>query len=963
MWLALTGLCAAVLSLAGSYLYLDPQIPNAESYRHVQLETPLRVYSEDGALLAEFGERRLIPIELEQVPQQFINALLNTEDKRFYEHSGIDFISLANDMFDLAVSMVFEGEITPGASTITMQLARNVSFTLDQRFLRKFKEMLLAMKIEQQLTKDEILELYINVVPFGKRAYGAQTAALTYYGKELDQLNLAQLAMLAGIPQRPSASNPINGPERAVARRNVVLSLMRAQDSITQSQYEQAAAEPISARIYERELDVPSPYPAEWVRQQANVLFDDIYTGGYEVYTTINSRTQKAAIEALKKELENYDRRHGYRGAEATVPDALSATIKTNEATLTSELAAAQSAQISRDADEAADVAGGQVAEGQAAGGQAAGADGAGPDDEIGVADLPLSYPTEATNEIRDFLRDIPLLGNLEPAVVVAINASQAAIVTGDGSITRLHLADSSWARPYIEVDLRGPKIESFAEIFQSGDLIRLREKADGGWQLAQLADVQGAVVTLESETGKVRALVGGYDFYRNQYNHALQAARQPGSGFKPFVYSTAIASGITPADIFMDAPLVFDDENLEEEYRPGNDNSQYNGPTRLREALYSSINLVSIRVLLEIGAGKVLDYVPNFGFSTKTFPRNTQLAIGGGTMAITPVDMARAYSVIANGGYLIEPYIVDFVKNYDGDVVFRSNHPAVCHDCGNDEQRNQGNVPDENAQRSSLASETEPATLEDLLAQPSDSAGLLPDTTPETASGTTSGTTSGTISDAALIESTTDPSAAEPSTANDLASTNDSDAAEAMAAIDDLSTTSRWEDLETIAAPRVIDERNAYIMHTMLQDVIRRGTGRRARELERGDLAGKTGTTNEAADTWFNGYGGGLTTSVWVGFSNHTSLGANAYGSNIPLPIWIDVMREALDGQPEITRQQPPGVVTVKIDPKTGKPASPGQSSAIFEYFLREFAPKIGTDGESTTTAEEGEIKAVDLF
>jgi penicillin-binding protein 1A len=873
MWFAIAGLCAAVLSLAGMFLYLDPQVPDAASYRQVKLETPLRVYSEDGALLAEFGERRLIPVALEQVPQQFIDALLNTEDKRFYEHSGIDFISLANDTVALVGSLLFTGENTPGASTITMQLARNISFTLDRRFLRKFKEMLLALKLERELTKDEILELYINMAPFGKRAYGAQAAAFTYYGKPLDQLNLAQLAMLAGIPQRPSAANPINGPTQALARREVVLTLMRGQESISETDYRNAMAAPITAKVFERDLDVASPYAAEWVRQQAFDLFPDLYTGGYEVFTTIDSRAQRAAINALRAGLETYDQRHGYRGPEDRLGDDLVA-----------QLSAIDIATVAVD---------------------------------DGATTKLVQLPEEVASAIQSRLADMPTHGgDLHPAVVVAVTDERALATMADDRQIEIALADAGWARPYIDVDLRGPKPKSFDEIVAVGDLIRVSPN-DDGWELSQLPEIEGAIVSMEPATGKVRALVGGYDFYRNQYNHALQAARQPGSGFKPFVYSTALANGVTPADIFMDAPLVFDDENLESEYRPGNDNSRFNGPTRLRQALYSSINLVSIRVLLEIGAGSVLDYVPNFGFSTSTFPRNTQLAIGGGTMAVTPIDMVRGYSVFANGGFLVDPYVVDYVKNYDGEVIFRSNHPVVCQHC--DEH-----APDVEA----LQPEVEPATLEDLLAE-------RPQQDMPTA-----------LDDLAAADTAP-------------AEATESDSSE----VPDEDTPSPWDQLEPVEAPRVIDERNAYIMHTMLQDVIKRGTGRRARVLKRGDLAGKTGTTNEAADTWFNGYTSGLATTVWVGFSDHAPLGANAYGSNTPLPIWIEMMDEVLEGREESTRAQPPGVVTLKIDPKTGKPARPGQSSAIFEYFLREFAPKQTEVGDTQQPAEDTEIKAIDLF
>ena len=799
--MAFTLVCAISLNLAAVFLYLNPQIPDAESYRHVQLETPVRVFTGDGALIAEFGERRRIPIPFEEVPRQFINALLDTEDKRFYQHSGIDFISLTNDTFGLIGSLLADGSLGPGASTITMQLARNISFTLERRFLRKFKEMLLALKIERELTKDEILELYVNEMPFGKRAYGAEAAARTYYGKPLRQLNLPQLAMLAGVLQAPTAGNPINGPERALRRRNLVLSRMRSQGSIGEAEYQEAVAAPISARVHGRALDVPAPFPAEWVRQSLLGRFPDLYTGGYEVYTTLQGRLQATATAALRKGLIAYDRRHGYRGPEARF---------------------------------------------------------------------------DSLEEALAVLAELPAYGGLAPAVVVAIDEAQAkaSLRLAQGDDVDLPLENLNW-RPYVEVDRRGRRPRKVGEVLNVADLIRLQPSEDG-WRLAQLPAIQGALISLDVNNGAVLALEGGFDFHMNQFNHALQATRQPGSGFKPFVYSAALEAGVTPASIFMDAPLVFDDANLESQYRPDNDDSGYNGPTRLREALYRSINLVSMRVLLQVGAGHVLDHVRRFGFDASTFPRNTQLAIGGGTMAVSPIDMARAYAVFANGGRLIEPHIVKEVRDLNGNLVFKASHPVVP----------QGD--DAEAKPSPDAPTAEPANLEELLAEAS------------------------------------------------------------------------------APAEQAIDERNAFIMHHMLRDVVRRGTGRRARALERHDLAGKTGTTDDAADTWFNGFNTEVATTVWVGFPNHDALGDREYGSNNPLPVWIDYMREALKGRPESSPPQPPGVLNMKIDPNTGNLAGGDQADAVFEYFLAEHAPK-GDSGRRPGAGGEGErrrdVKPEDLF
>jgi len=847
MWLALAGLCAAVLSLAGIYLYLDPQVPKAETYRHVRLETPLRVYTADRQLIAEFGERRLIPISLDDVPDQFIRALLDTEDKRFYEHRGVDFWTLAKSAVDLVWNM---GEITRGGSTITMQLPRNLgTFSLDQVFIRKFKEILLALKMEQELSKDEILELYINAVPFGKRAYGVQAAAFTYYGRPLEKLTLAQLAMLAGIPQAPSAGNPINGPERALRRRNLVLRRMLEQDSIDQTTYDEAVAAPITAQVHGRDLDVPAAFPAEWVRQQLIGRYDDLYTGGYEVFTTLNGDLQRAADSSLRTGLKSYDRRHGYRGPE----DAL--TIE---------------------------------------------------------EDNPLTE-----ERVRGILSSIPSYGGLEPAVVMNVTPEKATVVSNSSPTPiDLDLEAVRWAREFIDPDTRGPSIRQVDEVLALGDLIRIEylgklappgtepEQAEAAvpepvdtWRLAQLPEIQGALVSLDPRSGAVLALSGGFDFGMNQYNHALQAARQPGSGFKPFVYSAALDHGITPASIFMDAPLVFDDQNLESEYRPDNDNNRYNGPTRLREALYRSINLVSMRVLLDVGAGEILDFVPRFGFETTTFPRNTQLAIGGGTMAVTPLEMALAYAVFANGGWRVESNIVDEVFDINGERIFKARHPVVCDPC---------ETPAPDADPEGIG--PEPATLEELLAGE-------------------------------------DPVSDQPGTQAEP------DVAELDA------------EIPVLPAIRAIDERNAYVMHSMLRDVIRRGTGVRARRaLGRADIAGKTGTTNDAADTWFNGYHPTVVTTVWVGFPNHQALGANEYGSNRPLPIWIDYMTEALKGVDETFPDQPPGVVTRKIDPVSGQLATAQSPDAIFELFLEEHLPVEGPLHGDDQDVEDV-LKAVDIF
>ena len=810
--------CAISISIIGVGLYLDPQTPAAETYRNVKLQKPLQIYSSDKKLLAEFGERRLIPLELDEVPEDFIAAVLNTEDKRFYEHSGIDFISLANDSFGLILSMLGLNDTISGASTITMQLARNVSFTLERRFLRKFKEMLLALKIEEELTKQEILELYINLVPFGKRAYGAQAAAVTYYGKNLSELNLAQLAMLAGIPQRPEAGNPINGPTWALNRRNIVLSRMLSQNSITRQEFEAAKSQPISAGVYARPLDLPSPYVAEWVRQQASGIAEDLYTGGYRIETTIDSNLQGEAIRALRKGLIKYDKNHGYRGAEEQVTGSLfeeinsfSSLFRQNESIIPLSLVVPE-----------------------------------------GLGERALSGKLIA--------------GGLHPGVVMHSGGESALVLMQDNQLYFVELKDSKWARKYLDVDNRGPVPKRFSDLVSTGDIVRLKKGNKNQWLFSQRPEIQGAIVALDPSNGAIKALVGGFDFNQNQYNHAVQSARQPGSGFKPFIYSAAIDNDISASQIFMDAPLVFEDRLLESDYRPENDNNRYNGPTRLREALFKSINLVSIRVLLEVGAGKVLNHVDKFGFSSENFPRNTQLAIGGGTMGVAPIDMARAYAVIANGGFLVQPRIIDEVTDQDGNVVFLSERSEIFL-----------NPPSENSDNPMENGEPNPFYP---ISQP---------------------------------------------------------------------------------APQVIDERNSFIIDSMLKDVIQKGTGRRARSLKRSDLAGKTGTTDDAQDTWFNGYNSEIVASVWVGFSDQAPLGKNAYGSNIPLPIWIDFMEEALKDVPEKDRSIPAGIKRIYIDSRTGQPTIPNDTTGAFEYFLSENAPSLTNKAMGSNS--DSVIKAVDVF
>ena len=644
---------------------MDPQIPTTETYSKYRFETPLRIFTRDNKLIGEFGDRRTIPIAFEDTPKAYIDALLNTEDKRFFEHRGVDVISLANDVVGLFLS-----DVRTGASTITMQLAKIISFSPEQTFIRKFKEMLLAVKIEHALTKEQILELYINIAPLGKHAYGVQAGAHTYYGKPVSELNLAQIAMLAAVSKRPEAGNPINGPEYAIRRRNLVLRRMLDQASISRAEYEEAVAAPITAVVHRRELDLVAPFPAEWVRQQLVERYGtDIYAG-YEAVTTLDSELQLAAQRALRTGLEAYDRRHGYRGAEGRVAVPREFALPNWGAPSLPEAPLIP------------------AADGEQAG--AAGQRGEEGTEEVLPAPQDVTPDFEGSAAFRAFvtsaLGDRLRVQGKEPAVVLALATRRMMVARADATILVLPWEGLRWARRYLGVDAMTARPQTAADVAEIGDVVYI-EQDDGGWRLAQVPDIAGALVALDTHDGAVRALVGGYDFVGNQFDHALQARRQPGSGFKPFVYSAALENGVTPASVFLDAPLVFRDQSTGRTYRPRNDSGRYNGPTRLREALYRSINLVSIRVMLRIGADNILRHAGRFGFPTGTFPDNTQLAIGGGTMGVTPLEMATAYAAIANGGYAVQPHIIERVRTIDGDTVFEPPHTAACDPCTASEQ------------------------------------------------------------------------------------------------------------------------------------------------------------------------------------------------------------------------------------------------------------------------------------
>ena len=600
---------AGVVVLAAAYFYIAPQLPPIERLKDVQLQVPLRVYASDGELIAEFGEQRRKPIHYAELPQMVIDAILATEDDRFFEHPGVDYQGLVR----AAVELIRTGEKRQGGSTITMQVARNFFLTSEKTYLRKLTEIFLALKIERYLSKEEILELYLNKIYFGQRAYGVGAAAEVYYGLSIDQLSLAQVAMIAGLPKAPSANNPVSNPERALQRRNYILGRMYVLGFIDSAQYQQALSEPDDASLHTAAIGLQAPYVAEMVRAYMVENYgDDAYHAGYSVTTTLDSGRQRAATAALRSDLLDYDRRHGYRGAEAHV-------------------------------------------------------------------DL---KPQLTEADFRQLLEGRPTVGGLKVALVVEVGDKSARVFVDGSGVVELNWDAVSWARKFVTVNVRGPELQRATDVLAPGDIVRVQSGSNGGWVLAQLPQVSGALVSVSPQDGALQALVGGFDFFSSKFNRATQAQRQPGSSFKPFIYSAALAKGYTLASVFNDAPVVFDDPSLETTWRPENYSGKFYGPTRMREALTHSRNLVSIRVLQAIGSAYAANYVQRFGFRADQIPRDLSLALGSGSA--TPLEMARAYSVWANGGFYVEPYFIQEIRDSEGQALFSANPPVACLECGN---------------------------------------------------------------------------------------------------------------------------------------------------------------------------------------------------------------------------------------------------------------------------------------
>ncbi len=600
-------LLTLVVVVIGVMYYIEFELPDIDALNTVQLQVPLQIFTHDGKLIAEYGEKRRIPIPYSKIPKPLINAVLATEDQRYFQHPGIDIPGLMR----ATVKLILTGRKEQGGSTITMQVARSFYLTRHKTFGRKLREILLALKIDHRLSKQKILELYLNKIFLGNRAYGVAAAAEIYYGKTLDQLSLDQYAMLAGLPKAPSALNPIANPEAARKRRDHVLNRMYELGYIKKKDFDAALAAPLAASYHDLQTQVKASYAAELVRQQLEEMYGDaIYTDGFNVYTTIDSTLQENANQSVHDALIAYDQRHGYRG----------------------------------------------------------------PEKNLGEPDMMDMQAWE------NKLHAIPASGDLEPAVVTDIHANNSiTVLRANGDLVTIPWEGMSWARKQINADYLGRLPKSPRDILKLGDVIRLMNEHKS-WRLTQIPKAEAGLVALNPQDGGIVALVGGFDFQSSKFNRITNAQRQPGSSFKPFIYSAALDKGFTLATVINDAPIVIENPDDNTLWRPQNDTHRFYGPTRLRDALIHSRNLVSIRLLALIGPRYAVNYIQHFGFSASQLPPELSLALG--TANVTPLDMVAGYAVFSNGGFKVAPYVIDSIHNTQGDVTYQAKPLTACSTC-----------------------------------------------------------------------------------------------------------------------------------------------------------------------------------------------------------------------------------------------------------------------------------------
>ncbi len=863
-------------ALVGIYFYIKPDLPSVTVLKDVRLQTPMRIYTQDGKLISQYGVKRRIPVELEDVPQQLIDAVLATEDSRFYEHKGIDPIGIVRAAVNLAIT----GEKQQGASTLTMQLARGFFLTREKTYIRKIKEIFIALHMEQELSKNEILELYLNKIELGHRAFGFGAAAQVYYGKPLKDLNLAQLATIAGLPQAPSVLNPISRPDRSVERRRIVLMRMLDEGFITKKEFDEAANAPVSARKHGAEIEVDAPYLADLIYSEMVEVYgkEEAETGGYQVYATAPSDLQLAAQKAVVRNLHDYDERHGYRGPLDYFWNA------------PAEEETEQPVQES-DTESDTDIS------------------------EEGKTDRPDSKEAWDAETMVEALAEYSEIKPLVPAVVLAVNEQSIETLDKYGERRTITWEGLDWAREYITDSRQGNEPEVASDILNDGAVIYIR-KQEGQWRLAQLPEVSGAFVALDPENGAVQAVVGGYSFYQSQFNRATQAKRQVGSNIKPFVYSAAIENGYTLASIINDAPINQWNAATGVAWRPQNSPAEYDGPIRMRVALGKSKNVVSVRLLRGVGLRETADHLAKFGFNREDIPLDETVSLGSGSH--TPLEVVRGMSVIANGGFLVRPHFIDQVLDEQGELLWKTQPVWACDPCNDEAGEEERDIPEDD--------------IEARLAAELNQTGVV---------------------------------------------------------------TEEDEDVK-VSAPQVISSQNAFLVGEMMRTGVRAngswnkktywlGTGWRARNiLQRTDIAGKTGTTNDSRDTWFSGFHKDLVATAWVGFDDmNRQLGratrnqnlinrnpekfnwiGNALigtedGAKAAGPAWIRFMEVALAEKPHTPMPIPEDIVRVRIDRTSGKLTRRTDHTTLFEYFIQGTEPNVYVrDDEVVDPAVEEETE-----
>ena len=774
--LALILALAVPIGFYGMAMYLSPTLPSIQEIKTASLEMPLQIYSSDDKLIGQYGNRLSLPVTFEEIPKGLTNAFLAAEDSSFFQHSGISIKGLGRAVTEV----VTDDDSQTGGSTITMQVAKNYFLSSERTLNRKLTELFLARKIEDELSKNEILTLYVNKIYLGEGAYGIRAAAKKYYSKSLENLTVAEMAMLAGLPKAPSKYNPVANPSRALTRRNWIIGRMHELGYIDKAQHDEAINAPIGINLYQEKLDMNMPYLAEMTRSALVDRYgEQVMHGGWRVRLTVDSEAQKAAESAVLAGLVAYEHRHGWRGAEAN------------------------------------------------------------------------------GEPLENFSR----YSNMSPAKVTKVNSRSFEATMPSGENVTVNWSDMSWARKYISADRIGYFPSNASQIVSKNDIVRLMPTTNGGWQLGQIPKVQGSLVSLNPETGAVRALVGGFDFNHSKFNRALQGWRQPGSTIKPLVYTAALEKGYRPDSIVSDRPIQVGD------WKPKNSDGRFLGDITLRRGLYLSRNLVSIRLLQSIGISDARNLLDEFGLDKEKLPTTLSLALGAGQA--TPLQMATAYSTFANGGHRIQPYFIDQIYNYNNKLLFQANPQQACALCFNEqlEDVNKKLIKDYEAK---IEAENKAAKDEKISAKDK-----AVDKNPD-----------------ADIDAKNSDTEAKDDKALDLNiydASPDSDRLKAPVI----------QYVRAEQAPRILKPRVAFEMADILRDVIQRGTAFKARALGRDDIGGKTGTTNEAKDAWFAGFHPTNATVVWMGFDQPSTLGRREYGGVAALPVWMDFMKAQLKDTP----------------------------------------------------------------